>query len=146
MLSENMFVAAKMCQGTWTNICCQKITQRVDQVRDVYILSLYRKIHACSSWPAYTFSLIETNWHDVILCTVAPIERQAWQCRKASGNSKSFGVTGRDFIGQRKENFFHWFEGNLGTIEYLTICHKLHFTQTLLYVTNSAYMYIYYLR
>ena len=49
MLSENMFVAAKMCQGTWTNICCQKITQRVDQVRDVYILSLYCKIHACSS-------------------------------------------------------------------------------------------------
>ena len=55
MLSESMFVAAKMCQGTWTNICCEKIKQRVDRVRNVgnvynvCMLSFYSKMHACSS-------------------------------------------------------------------------------------------------
>ena len=38
MLSESMFVAATMCRGTWTNICCQRIRRRVDHVRDVGIV------------------------------------------------------------------------------------------------------------
>ena len=50
MLSENVFVDAKMCQGTWTDICCQKITQRVDHVRDIgNVCILYCKILACSN-------------------------------------------------------------------------------------------------
>ena len=37
MLSENLFVAAAKYHGTWTNVCCQRIKQRVDHVRQLIV-------------------------------------------------------------------------------------------------------------
>lgn len=32
MLSKDVFVAANVCQDAWTDVCCQTVKQRVDQV------------------------------------------------------------------------------------------------------------------
>ena len=37
LLSETLFVAAAMYHGTWTNVCCQRIKQRVDHVRQLVV-------------------------------------------------------------------------------------------------------------
>ena len=46
MLSENLFVAAAKYHGTWTNVCCQRIKQRVDHVRQLIApLSVRDTVH-----------------------------------------------------------------------------------------------------
>ena len=46
MLSENMFVAATLCQDAWTKVCCQAIKERVDRVRIVWNL-VYTVCNTC---------------------------------------------------------------------------------------------------
>lgn len=36
MLSDDVFVAAEVCQDAWTFICCQVIKQRVDPVSIIH--------------------------------------------------------------------------------------------------------------
>lgn len=41
MLSKTLFVAAAMYHGTWANVCCQRIKQRVDRVRQLIVPCQY---------------------------------------------------------------------------------------------------------